>query len=258
VDKRRGAGLIVNLKKFLKPGIIVRVLLVCIGVFLLWFYFSLPDVEYLNNENPKTTTLMEYRKEQAKNAGKKIRIRQQWVRFQQIPELLKKAVRITEDADFYNHEGIDWVELKESVIKNIEEGEYSRGGSTISQQLVKNLFLSTEKSIFRKIREFFITRSLENEISKNRIFHIYLNMIEFGPGVFGVQAASKYYFKKNVQNLSLNQIVRLTAVIPRPLSIKANGNNKWLKWKAGWILGKMKLYKYISAAQYNRSIKEFE
>ena len=118
--------------------------------------------------------------------------------------------------------------------------------------------MSTEKSIFRKFRELFITYRLENELSKNRIFHIYLNIIEFGPGIFGVQAASQYYFKKDVKNLTLSQIVRLTAIIPRPLSIKASGNSRWIKWKAGWILGKLKLYKYINVEQYDSVIEEFK
>ena len=170
---------------------------------------------------------------------------------------LKKAIRITEDAAFYKHEGVDWEELKESIKKNISEKGFSRGGSTISQQLSKNLFLSTEKSLVRKLRELFITYRLENEISKNRIYHIYLNIIEFGPGVFGVQAASKYYFNKKVQNLSLTEIVRLTAVIPKPLKVKASGSDKWLKWKSRWILKKLKLYKYIDQFQYNRAIRTF-
>ncbi|KAA3611300.1 MAG: monofunctional biosynthetic peptidoglycan transglycosylase [Calditrichaeota bacterium] len=245
-------------KKIFRLKYILFGFLLFILIFSSWFYFSLPEVTFLKNENPKTTALMELRKEQAKEAGKKFRLRQKWVRFQKIPELLKKAVRITEDSDFYGHEGIDWVELQESIKKNFEKGGLARGGSTITQQLAKNLFLSTEKSFFRKFRELFITYRLENEISKNRIFHLYLNIIEFGPGVFGVQAASRYYFKKDVSVLTLPQIVRLTAVIPKPLSVKASGNSRWLKWKARWILGKLKLYKYITVEQYNSAITEFK
>jgi monofunctional glycosyltransferase len=223
----------------------------------LWFYFSLPDVSYLKKENPSSTALMELRKEQAAEDNKKYSIRQKWVRFQDIPEMLKKAVRITEDASFYDHSGMDFVEFWESVKKNIEQGEFARGGSTITQQLAKNLYLSTEKSLFRKFRELFITYRLEDELNKNRIFHLYLNVIEFGPGVFGVQAASNYYFNKNVQGLTLSETVRLTAIIPRPLKTNAAGNSRWLKWKSRWILGKMKLYKYISEDVYNIAITEF-
>jgi monofunctional biosynthetic peptidoglycan transglycosylase len=248
----------INVKYYLKLKYILIFVVLLIIIFSSWFYFSLPDVAYLKNENPKSTAMIEFRKEQSEEAGKKLRLRQHWVRFQQIPDLLKKAVRITEDADFYGHEGIDWVELQESIKKNFEKGGFARGGSTISQQLAKNLFLSTEKSFFRKFRELFITYRLESELTKNRIFHIYLNIIEFGPGIFGVQAASQYYFKKKVSSLNLAQIVRLTAIIPRPLSIRASGNSGWLKWKSRWILGKLKLYKYITVEQYNSAIKEFK
>jgi len=247
-----------NLKKIFKLKYILIFSILLILILSSWFYFSLPDVSFLINENPKSTALIDLRKEQAQTANKKFHLRQKWVRFQQMPDLLKKAVRITEDSDFYSHEGIDWVELQEAIKKNWEEGGFARGGSTISQQLAKNLFLSTEKSIFRKFRELFITYRLENTLSKNRIFHLYLNIIEFGPGIFGVQAASQYYFQKNVSSLSLPQIVRLTAVIPRPLTIRASGNSRWLKWKARWIMGKLKLYKYISVEQFDSTIVEFK
>ncbi len=248
----------INVKKFLKLKYIISFLVFFIVVFSLWFYFTLPDVAFLKNKNPKSAALIDFRKGQAEVNNKKFYLRQKWVRFQQIPKLLKKTVRITEDSDFYGHEGIDWVELQESIKKNWEKGGFARGGSTISQQLAKNLFLSTEKSIFRKFRELFITYRLENELSKSRIFHLYLNIIEFGPGIFGVEAASQYYFKKTVSDLTLQQIVRLTAVIPKPLKVKASGNSRWLKWKSRWILGKLKLYKYITVEEYNAALPEFK
>ncbi|MCB0283420.1 MAG: monofunctional biosynthetic peptidoglycan transglycosylase [Calditrichaeota bacterium] len=248
----------IDFKQYLKLKYILSALLVFFFVFALWFYLSLPDVSYLKDKNPESTALIELRKEQAHEQGKKFRIRQNWVGFSVVPDMFKKTIRITEDSGFYDHEGVDWTELKESIKKNWEEGEFARGGSTITQQLAKNLFLSTEKSLFRKFKELFITYRLENELGKNRIFHLYLNIIEFGPGVFGVQAASQYYFNKNVSELSLSEMVRLTAVIPRPLTIRANGSSGWLKWKSRWILGKLKLYKYISEEEYNETIVEFQ
>ena len=98
----------------------------------------------------------------------------------------------------------------------------------VSQQLAKNLYLSTDKSLWRKFKEYFITRELESTLSKNRIFHLYLNIIEFGRGIFGVEAASNYYFRKSVSDLSDEEIIRLTAVIPRPLSIRPDQNSKWI------------------------------
>jgi monofunctional biosynthetic peptidoglycan transglycosylase len=214
-------------------------------IFSLSIYLSLPDVTYLKINNPKITAIMQLRKEHAVSQGKKYDIKQNWVSFKTIPDLLKKAVRISEDASFYEHKGIDYKELKASIEKNFEKGTLVRGGSTITQQLAKNLFLSPEKSFLRKIREYFIAKRLENELSKDRIFNLYLNLIELGPGIFGVEAASQHYFNKSVQNLNIEEIVRLTAIIPRPLAVSPNEDSEWLKWKVEWIFHKMKLYKYI-------------
>ena len=226
--------------------------------YLIWFYVSLPEVDYLLKKNPKITAIMQMRIDEAKEYNKPYKIRQRWVSFDQFPDLLKKAVRISEDASFYLHEGIDVEELKESIKKNLEEGKLARGGSTITQQLAKNLYLSTEKSFIRKIREYFITKRLENTLSKNRIFQLYLNIIELGPGVFGMEAAAEYYFGKDVSELSLEEIVRLTAIIPRPLITNPRGSSGWLKWKSRWILQKLKLYNYINEDLFNNTIVQFE
>jgi len=220
-------------------------------LFALWFYYTLPEVGYLKKQNPKTTAIIELRKEQAAVQHRKLRIRQSWVRFRNIPKRLKQAVRITEDASFYKHEGVDYEEIKESIKRDLREGKLSRGGSTITQQLAKNLYFSTNKSFFRKIKEYFVAKRLEAELSKNRIFHLYLNLIEWGPGIFGIQAASRYYFEKNVWDLSLEESIRLTAIIPRPLRTNPTSKNRWLLWKCRWILRKMKLYGFISQSEYN-------
>ena len=226
--------------------------------FYVYILLTLPDVEVLVRQNPETTAMMELRKAQVAAAGKKWRKRQYWVRFREIPDLLKKAVRITEDASFYRHEGIDTEEMLNAFRKNWRRGRVVRGGSTITQQLAKNLYLSTEKSYWRKIREYFIARELEKHLSKNRIFHLYLNVIELGPGIFGVEAASRFYFKRHVSGLDLEQIIRLTAIIPRPLSVKVNSKNRWLMWKCRWIVSKLKKYRYISDGQYKATIAKFK
>lgn len=219
-------------------------LILCIS-FPLAFYLSLPDVTYLKNNNPEITALMQLRKEQSEARGKTYNIRQNWVSFDTIPDLLKKAIRISEDASFYDHKGIDYEELRASIKKNIEKGALVRGGSTITQQLAKNLFLNPEKSFFRKIMEYFIAKRLEDNLSKNRIFNLYLNVIELGPGIFGVEAASRHYFNKGVRHLNIEEIVRLAAIIPRPLAVNPKKDSPWLKWKVEWIYSKMKLYEYI-------------
>jgi monofunctional biosynthetic peptidoglycan transglycosylase len=225
---------------------------------IMYLYLSLPDVTGLKLKNPKTTALMDQRIREAQRSLEPYRVRQYWVAFDTIPTLLKDIVRICEDAGFYHHHGIDYTELKEAMKKNLEKGKYARGGSTITQQLAKNLYLSTQKRIFRKIKEYFIAKRLEANLSKDRIFYLYLNVIELGPGIFGVQAASRYYFNKNVSELDLEEMIRLAAVIPRPLKIDPRGDHRWLQWKTRWILNTLKKYEYISEGQYRSQIVKFQ
>lgn len=236
--------------------IAVGIPVVTVGTAIL-IYSSLPDVTELRTRNPRSTALMLQRYRTAQNAKKKFIFQQQWVAFEKIPKLLKNTIRVTEDAGFYQHNGVDLTEIKAAIKKNWEKRKYVRGASTITQQLAKNLYLSTEKSIIRKIKEYFITRRLETHLKKDRIFYLYLNVIEFGPGIFGIQTASQYYFQKDVSRLSLEEMVRLTAVIPKPLKENPTQNSRWLKWKAGWILDTLKRYRYINEEKYRTVIKKF-
>ena len=236
-------------------GIVIVLILVVAGFY---FYLSLPDVSGLKNKNPRSTALMVQRYREAKQTDQKFRIRQQWIDFEAIPKLFRETVRITEDAGFYQHKGVDFAELKEALKKNWKKGEYVRGDSTITQQLAKTLYLSTDKSIIRKIKELLIAMSLERHLSKDRIFTIYLNVIEWGPGIFGVPAASQYYFHKTVDQLNLEEMVRLVAVIPQPLKINPTENDDWLKWKARWILDALRRYAYIDQTQYQTTYDRFQ
>lgn len=222
-------------------------------LFTAYFFLSLPDVAHLREQDPPTTAMMEMRKKQARKKGKELKIRQRWVSFHQIPQLLKDTVRVSEDGGFYQHNGIDYYELKESIKRNLRDGKKSRGGSTITQQLAKNLFLSTEKSYYRKLREFFIAKRLEEHLPKDRIFHLYLNIIELGPGIFGVQAASLHYFKKPVQKLNLTEIVRLASVLPKPLKVSPLQNSRYMKWRIKLLLDRLKKYRIITSTQYNHA-----
>jgi monofunctional biosynthetic peptidoglycan transglycosylase len=219
---------------------------------------TLPDVSGLRNQNPSTTALMKFRQDQARQKGGAYSVQKEWVDIDKVPELLKEAVRITEDASFYWHKGIDLEELKESFKRDLREGKFARGGSTITQQLAKNLYLSPRKNPLRKIEEYFIARRLEKALSKDRIFSLYLNLIELGPGIFGVQAASRQYFGKDVSELSLEEIVRLTAVIPRPVTTDPRGSGKWLNWRCRYILGKLRLYEKIGEDDYQTLMGMFQ
>jgi monofunctional biosynthetic peptidoglycan transglycosylase len=222
------------------------------GGAIVYIYLSLPTISHLKTQNPQTTALINQRLREAQSAGKILNVRQVWIGFDGIPALLKESVRVAEDARFYEHEGIDYEEVSEAMKKNLEQGRWARGGSTITQQLAKNLFLSTERSLVRKLKEYFLALRLERELSKNRIFHLYLNVIELGPGIFGVEAAARHYFGKSAGQLSLEDIVRLTAVIPKPLSENPTRQSRWLKWKARWILSILHKTGHISADQYHR------
>jgi len=231
---------------------------VLLSVFVSHLWFTLPDVSPLKTQNPKRTALMEIRAEMAQKEQKDFIIQQSWVSFEKIPQLLKDTVRIAEDAGFYWHKGIDFEELKEAVKKNIQEKKFARGGSTITQQLAKNLYLSPKKSLMRKSKEYLIARRLEKNLSKARIFELYLNVIELGPGIFGIQAASRHFFGCDVDELSLEEVVRLVAVLPRPLSEDPLGNSEWLNWRCRWLLHKLQLYGYITEENYKKNVGKFE
>ncbi|MCU0288360.1 MAG: monofunctional biosynthetic peptidoglycan transglycosylase [Acidobacteria bacterium] len=245
-------------KKMKRIYVFFLILLCAIPLAAAYLYLTIPDVEYLKMENPQTTAIIEQRKEEAKKSGKTLKIRQNWVSFNAIPNLLKNTVRVSEDAGFYQHEGIDYYELKESVRRNLKEGKKARGGSTITQQLAKNLFLSTEKSYYRKFKEMLIAKKLEKHLSKDRIFTIYLNVIEFGNGIFGVEAGAEYFFHKPVSQLSLNEILRLVAVIPKPLKVTPLSNSNYLKWRANLLLDRLIQYNYISQSQYESAKENFK
>jgi monofunctional biosynthetic peptidoglycan transglycosylase len=228
------------------------------AAFISHLFLTLPGVSGLKTNNPKRTALMETRSKQAEKEGSDYVIRQSWVPFEHIPQILKDTVRIAEDAGFYWHNGIDFEELKQAIKRNIQEKKFVRGGSTITQQLAKNLYLSPKKSLYRKFKEYLIARKLEKTLSKDRIFELYLNVIEFGPGLFGVDAASQFYFGCPVSELEIEGVVRLVAVLPRPLTTDPREDSPWLKWRCRWLLHKLQLYEYISQNTYQEIIDIFE
>jgi monofunctional glycosyltransferase len=220
--------------------------LIVLIVFILFFfaleYLSLPssdEIERLQKSNPVMTALMQQRKNDTESRGKKYVIRQQWIPLSQMNDQIKKAVIVAEDGMFYEHEGIDWYEVKQSLKKDLQKGKFARGASTITQQVAKNLFLSTSKDPIRKIKEILIAKSLEEKLTKRRILEIYLNIIEWGNGVFGVEAASGIYFGKHASELTRDDAARLAAVIPSPLRYQPNQDNRFVRYKKNVILARM-------------------
>jgi len=219
----------------------VKLFLGLIAVFLAFEILTLPfwNVARLPTENPAETALMQQRIAEAKEQGKTLHIEYRWVPLSQIPKHVRMAVLVAEDGAFYSHDGVDWHEVWESLETNWGEGRIVRGGSTITQQLAKNLYLSTSRDPVRKLKELLITWMLEVRLSKKRILELYLNIIEWGPGVFGIEAAAQRHFHKSASQLTMEEGARLAAVIPSPLRRRPTDDNDYVNKKAQVILKRM-------------------
>ncbi len=174
--------------------------------------------------DPQSTAWMRMRQRQAHERGEELSIRHGWVPLAQIPRDLRRAVIAAEDAGFYRHHGFDWAAIKAASARNAEAGGVKRGGSTITQQLAKNLFLSPSRSYVRKAREAFITAVMELSLPKERILELYLNSIELGRGSFGVAAGAELQFGVPLRGLTRDQCCRLAAIIPAPLRYRVSGD----------------------------------
>ena len=183
---------------------------------LAYVYFTLPDVRPLKTSNPATTAFMDLRDREARAKGQTPRRVQRWVAYARISPNLKRAVLVAEDDAFWQHEGVDFEQLQESLELDWARGRFSRGGSTITQQLAKNLYLSPSKNPLRKLREFVIARRLEAELKKARIFELYLNVIEWGDGVYGIESAARGYFQKSAAELDPAESALLAGAIVNP------------------------------------------
>ena len=188
-------------------------LLLAAGAFYL---ASLPEVEYLRRENPKTTAFIELHKERMRAKGLKPSARMTWVPISSMSADLVHAVIISEDDMFYLHEGVDWEALREAMKYNLEKRRPARGASTITQQLARNLFLSPSKNPLRKAKEYLIARRLEKSLSKRRILELYLNVAEWGPGIYGAQEACRTYYGKDASEVGPEESAALAAALPSP------------------------------------------
>lgn len=183
--------------------------------------------------------MMRQRVAEAHAQGTSLEVTHQWVSFSQVPKSVRLAIVVAEDGMFYSHTGIDWHEVWESVKVNVEQKRIVRGASTITQQVAKNLYLSTSKTPMRKFKELIITLLLESQLSKRRILEIYLNLIEWGRGVFGIEAAARKYFGISAKHLTRDQAARLAAVIPSPLRYQPNSNSEYVLEKKRLLLRRM-------------------
>jgi len=202
----------------------------CFVALFLYFgsFLVYPNVGKLKMENPVKTAFMEYREKEWQREGKNIKIRRQWVPLSRISPYLIKAVIIAEDDKFYQHEGFDFEAIQKAMEKDLKEGKFKVGGSTISQQLAKNLFLSPSKNPIRKLKEAILTWRLERALPKKRIMELYLNVVEWGEGIFGIETAARNYYGKPASALGPEESARLAAVLPNPRKYNPLSQSKFV------------------------------
>jgi monofunctional biosynthetic peptidoglycan transglycosylase len=191
---------------------------------------------------------MRQRMREAESEGKPLKIVQQWIPLSRVPRHVVNAIIVAEDGTFFEHGGIDWFEVQESVEKNLQEGRAARGASTITQQLAKNLYLSTSKDPVRKLKEVAITLMMEHALTKQRILELYVNIVEWGRGIFGIEAAAHAYFGKSASALTIDDAARLAAVIPSPLRHQPNTDSRYVVRRMGIVLGRMSARNWLPGA----------
>lgn len=199
------------------------------------FWLTLPEVDGLRTGWPDTTAYMQLRVDQAGREGRSLALHYRPVPLGRIPEHLRRAVLVSEDAAFWSHGGVDWHEVRTALREAWSEREFPRGASTVTQQLARNLFLSPDVSAWRKLRETAVAYRMERTLEKGRILELYLNVIEFGPGVFGVQAAVRRYFGADVADLTPRQAAALAATVPAPLVHNPATDTRQFRWRTGLV-----------------------
>ncbi|MBE7423090.1 MAG: monofunctional biosynthetic peptidoglycan transglycosylase [Zoogloeaceae bacterium] len=216
-----------------------RGLAVLVLLLLAWQGWYLGWVLWWKFANPATTSFMSQRLDELREKDPRAELKRQWAPYERISNHLKRAVIAAEDARFSEHEGFDWEGIQKALEKNQKKGRIVAGGSTISQQLAKNLFLSGDKTPWRKAQEAVITLMLEAVMDKRRILEIYLNVVEWGSGVFGAEAAARHYFGIPAAQLSAEQAARLAVLLPNPRRFGRLPNSPYLAARSQVILGRM-------------------
>jgi monofunctional biosynthetic peptidoglycan transglycosylase len=210
-----------------------------LGLLVLYELWVFGHVWWWAEHNPTTTAFMTDRLERLREDNPKVALQHRWVPYERISPHLKRAIVAAEDAKFLDHDGFDWEAIQLAHAKNVKHKRVVAGGSTISQQLAKNLFLSGSRSALRKAQEAVVTVMLETMMSKRRILEIYLNVIEWGNGVFGAEAAARHYYGVSAARLSAEQAAMLASMVPNPRFYDSHRQTRWLATKTRIILGRM-------------------
>lgn len=219
--------------------ILLWIIFLPLALFLLLQLYFLLQICWWINFNPGSTSFMRHQLEVLQEKNPKAKLQHKWVPYERISNNLKRAVISSEDDGFSEHEGVDWEAMQKAYEKNKKKGKVVSGGSTITQQLAKNLFLSGERSYYRKGQELIITYMLELCMDKERIFEIYLNVVEWGVGVFGAEAAAQHYYGISAAALGPAQAARLAVMLPKPRFFDKNTGSAYLQRRSELILKRM-------------------
>lgn len=224
--------------KFLRKLLLWLIVAPILAVLAMQLYF-LAQIWWWIDHNPGSTSFMDRQLSVLQEKNPNARLKHKWVPYDRISNHLKRAIIAAEDSNFSEHEGVDWDAMQKAYERNTKKGKVIAGGSTITQQLAKNLFLSGERSYLRKAQEVVITYMLEHLMEKERIFEIYLNVVEWGVGVFGAEAAAQHYYGVSAANLNAYQAARLAVMLPRPRFYDKNRNSAYLARRTDLILRRM-------------------
>jgi monofunctional glycosyltransferase len=227
-----------------------------LGLAALWV--TLPDPAPLARANPRTTALIEQRRAEARARRRAFRPRQTWVALDRVSPRLVDAVLLSEDANFFGHAGIEWDAMREAARHDLARGRFARGASTITQQLAKNLWFGTEKSLWRKAKEAVLATKLERSLPKRRILAIYLNVVELDAGVFGIEAGARVRFGTGAAALSPAQAVVLASMLPAPLRVDLASPSTWLKRRSRRLLDRMHAAGRLSDDEHRHASAELE
>ncbi|MDR2861433.1 MAG: monofunctional biosynthetic peptidoglycan transglycosylase [Syntrophobacterales bacterium] len=218
--------------RWITGGVLILLLGFVMSVAVYFFY---PNVSALKKQNPQKTSFMAYRMAEWKAQGKKVTLYQTWTPLNRVSPYVIKAVIIAEDDKFWDHEGFDFQAIQQALEKGWEKKKFKAGGSTITQQLAKNLYLTPARNPVRKMKEAILTWRLERTLSKRRIIELYLNVAEWGEGIFGIEAAARKHFGKRASALSAREAAQLAAVLPNPRRYNPTSGSRYVERRAGII-----------------------
>ncbi len=234
-----------------------RAWVIAMALLLLYLCYQ-PDVDSLRHQNPSSTALIELRKAQARRARIPLQTHMIWRDLDEISPHLAHAVLLSEDDTFYQHHGFDLNETWEAVKINWRKKRYAYGGSTISQQLARTLYLSPKKNLIRKLKEALLTFRLERALSKRRILEIYLNVVEWGRGIYGAEAAAQYYFAKSAAALTPDEAVALASILPSPRRWSPIGEQAFMARRRTQLFERMQRAGYVTPYDLNGPNNPFE